>query len=486
MVRASAWQISVRWATRLLGLVSTIILARLLTPTDYGVVAIAALIVGTVDIFTQTGQRLAIIRHPNPSHEHYDSAWTIQVALGLLLAIAILGTIPLATIYFHEPRAAAVIPVFSLRTAIGAFENIGTLNFRRNLEFDKQFRYTVYPSVFSFFTTLISAIVLRNYWALAVGIITEQTATTVLSYTMESFRPKFCFSKVRELWSFSIWTLARGVGIFFTAQVDKIAIGGFAGAGSMGRYEVATDLATSPFRELNDPMISVLFPVMASFKNDLEKQRQLFFTVLYWSAVICASISVGIAMVASDFTDLVLGPKWQDVKPLMPWLALAYGVLGIGNGVYPTLDIWGHPHLSAKLQWFRLVALAACIVPVAFWMHNLEAIAFTRLLVTVVLTPTLFLALARVLDLRARDFVITLWRPVVGSIVMAGAVLLVNSWCPFRGPPRLFLDSTVGALVFIGSLMVLWLLVGRPDGPERVLWNRSRKIAFRFGLSAAG
>ena len=89
VVKGSAWTVGVRWAVRFLGLISTIVLARLLTPADFGIVTIAMIILGTVEIFTQTGQHLAIIRHPNPTREHYDTAWTIFIMLYSTLALII-------------------------------------------------------------------------------------------------------------------------------------------------------------------------------------------------------------------------------------------------------------------------------------------------------------------------------------------------------------------------------------------------------------
>src|SRR6185295_10500620 len=95
MFRGSMWIIAVRWSDRLLGLVSTLILARLLSPADYGIVAIAGMIVGIVEVFSYTGQNSAIIRHPNPTREHYDSAWTVSLILGLGLGLIIWVLAPL-------------------------------------------------------------------------------------------------------------------------------------------------------------------------------------------------------------------------------------------------------------------------------------------------------------------------------------------------------------------------------------------------------
>ncbi len=93
--------------------------------------------------------------------------------------------------------------------------------------------YRTIPSLVSFFVTLAAAFILRNYWALVIGILTQEFAGFVLSYILSPFRPRFGLSKVRELWSFSIWTLVRGIGGYLGTQMDKLVIGGFAGAAAM-------------------------------------------------------------------------------------------------------------------------------------------------------------------------------------------------------------------------------------------------------------
>jgi O-antigen/teichoic acid export membrane protein len=451
--------------------VSTIILARLLTPADYGVVAIATLIVGTIEVFTQSGQYSVIIRHPHPTREHYDSAWTVSLLLGFLLGVIVLACAPISAIYFHEPRSSAVVSILAFRTMLVGTQNVGVVNFRRHLQFHKQFQFMVFPSLFSFVATITSALMLRNYWALVIGIMTQYVSSVVLSYVMEPFRPRFSLSKVAEIWSFSIWVLVRSIGVYLNGQIDKVAIGGFAGAAAMGRYDVGRDIATSPTQELVNPMVATLLPVMATVQGDPQKRRELYLSVLCWSAIICTSTSVGVALVSSDMADLLLGAQWHDVKPLMPWLALAFGVLGLSNSVYSAFDTIGRPRVSAQLQWTRLSFLSLCIFPVAYLTGDLRWIAITRFLVTVAITPTLFIALARALDVHPRDFLLTMWRPMTSGLAMAIVVLAINSAIQFTGALRLGIDVIAGAVSYVAALSLLWQFTGRPSGPEADIWQ---------------
>src|SRR5437762_11813424 len=150
LMRGTTWQIGLRWTIRLTGLVSTIILARLLTPADYGVVAIATVILGSIEIFSEIGLFRAVIRHPNPTREHYDTAWTLAVFVALGLALIVLAATPLTVIYFHEPRAAPVLMVLSFRTALSGFQNVAVLKFQRTFHFHKQFQMTAGASLIAF------------------------------------------------------------------------------------------------------------------------------------------------------------------------------------------------------------------------------------------------------------------------------------------------------------------------------------------------
>ena len=131
MLRGSAWMIMLRWTLRLTGVVSTVILARLLTPNDFGVVAIAMIVVGMFEMLSATGQSQAIIRHSDPTREHYDTAWTISVIIGFGIGTAIFLIAPLTNIYFHDERSIMVMQCLSLRAIMSGFENIGMLNFER-------------------------------------------------------------------------------------------------------------------------------------------------------------------------------------------------------------------------------------------------------------------------------------------------------------------------------------------------------------------
>lgn len=466
LLHGSFWMIATRWGMRLTGVVSTVILARLLTPSDFGIVAMAMIVVGILEVMNQTGQKVVIIRHPDPVRADYDTCWTMSVLIGLGIAVLVIAASPLAERYYHDPRVIPVMQCLALRSALGGFENVGVLDFRRNLRFDRLFWYSLYPKLITFFITIFLAVVLRNYWALVGGMIATIVVTDILSYIMHPYRPFFSLEKLREMRSFSFWTLVRTIGWCLNFQVDLFAIGGVAGAAAMGRYSVASDVASTPSQELNNPLVMTLYPVMVKVQHDYPSLKRLYLQVLGWSAIICTSTSVGVALVAHDMVALFLGPKWITLVPLVPWLALSSGMLGLASGAYSVFDSIGVPQVGARMQWLRVVFLAAAIVPVVLLTRNLEWLAGMRLAATLLFMPTLFFAVGNRIGVSPWEYLGVFWRPFLATAAMTLIVLLLDSMGLEPGVDRLVIDVAGGTLAFVSSIYVLWYLSGRPQSPE--------------------
>ena len=469
MLRGASWMVALRWTIRLSGVLSTIILARLLSPRDFGIVAMAMIAVSLFETLSLTGHGAALIRHRDPVRAHYDSAWTMSMIIGATIAVLIFLSAPLAGLYFRDPRAVPVMRCLALRPLLNGMENIGIVNFRRDLRFDRVFGYNIGAKLMSLGVTITLAVLLRNYWALVAGIIVGQLARTALSYALHPYRPRLSIFKVSEIWSFSSWVFVRAVGGYVVDQVDVIAVGGVAGSTTMGSYTVAKDVASSPVDELNAPMISVLFPVMARVQGDLVELRRLYLRTLGWSAIIGISTGIGVMMVAPELVLILLGSKWIMITPLMGWLALTAGVATLTYSGFSLLDILGLPSLGAKLQWTRALFLMLAVAPVALLSNNLVSVAIARFTMTVLFVPTLLVFVSMYAGVAFKSYVEVLWRPLAAGLFMAVAVSGLNAMVPMIGVIRLVFDVAVGMGSFCGTLLGLWSLSGRPASAERDL-----------------
>ncbi|WP_291299253.1 lipopolysaccharide biosynthesis protein [Elioraea sp.] len=481
MVRGSAWMIASRWVLRLIGLVSTVVLARVLTPADFGLVAMAMLVVGAVEVFGQTGQSHALLRMVEPTRQHYDTAWTFSVLIGAGVALILAFAAPVAAALFDESRVETLLWCLALRPLMAGLQNVGIVDLQRALDFRRDQEIVVISKVAGFLVTIPLAVIAQSYWALVVGILAQGLAQLALGYRYSAYRPRFSLACARELWSFSAWTLVIHINMYFAAKADEAVVGVSLGAASMGKYAIAGELASLPTQELVAPAARPLYAVYSRLVGDLDGMRGHYLTALSFVAMLAAPVSTGVALVGGDAVRVVLGVQWIEAAPLMPWLALSAGAFGISGTASTVLLAAGHARVNA----LRGALFVALLIPTAWLgvvMRGLEGAAMARLAATLTIMPIIFLLLVRRLHIPPRALANALWRPLLAAGLMAGAVTIAHPVMPALPPLRLALEAVLGAVVYGAALGAGWWLAGRPDGPERTVLEAARRVPALRGL----
>lgn len=227
VAKGVGWIVAWRMVSRNLGLLSTLLLVRLLAPADFGLVALAASLIATIDQLSTLGAADALIRARDPSREMYDTAFTIGLLRALATAAVIVAlAFPLGS-FFDDPRVAVVMLALGVGTLLTGLENIGTVDFRRQLTFHKEFVMNVWPRLASVVVTIIAAFVLRSYWALVIGMLTNRAIRLPMSYWMSDFRPRLTLRAWRDLIAFSLWTWAQSMQFLVRDRADSFVIGRF-------------------------------------------------------------------------------------------------------------------------------------------------------------------------------------------------------------------------------------------------------------------
>jgi lipopolysaccharide exporter len=462
LVNGSAWMIAMRFSIRGIGLVSTVILARILTPADFGIVAMAMLLISFIEVFNDTGQQAALIAHPNPERAHYDSAWTVTVMISAVLTGLVFATAPLAGAYFNDARIVPVMQFLSLRVLLGGFLNIGTIDFRRSLDFAREFRFGLARKIATFITTLTLALIWRNYWALVVGTVVGHVIEVGLSYVVHHYRPRFSLAKVREIWGYSGWLLVQSIGRYFETRVDEVVVAGVVPAAAMGHYTVGAELGALPMTELVEPVGRALFPNYARIAADPQLLCDVYLRVFSAAVTVCACMATGLILVADDFVAVLLGAQWASTAPLLVWFAAAGAVTGVSNTVYAVFNAVGESKHSAKQTWMRVAAY----LPAVAWAAStgqLRNFAIARFGVALILAPTYFWRLRRVIPITLGQLAGTLWRPALASALMVGAFAVIDFPAHIAHIAlRLFSEVATGAVIFIATQLGLWKVAGSP------------------------
>ncbi|HSQ04791.1 MAG TPA: oligosaccharide flippase family protein, partial [Burkholderiales bacterium] len=242
----AAWMIGLRLCVTAMGLISTLILARLLEPADFGLVALGTALVAAFDLLTNFRFDVPLIQSQTATREDYDSAWTLNLAMGLTLGLLLSVTAHPAARFFAEPRLSGVVFVLAGVAAVDGAQNIGVVNFRKEFAFGREFVFSASRKVASVLVGVVCAWVFRSYWALAAGVAASSAWGLVASYVMHPFRPRFCTRSTRMLLVFSKWLVLDNIVQFLRFRSSDLLIGRIVGTGSLGLFNIANEVAWLP------------------------------------------------------------------------------------------------------------------------------------------------------------------------------------------------------------------------------------------------
>ena len=217
-------------------------------------------IIGLIELATAFGFEIALIQKAKPERIHYDTAFTLNALLAVGGAALTVCCASPAAAFYGEARLVPVMLALGGVWLISGFENIGTVNFRRNMDFASEFRFLAYKRVISFSVAVAAALILRSYWALVIGTFAGRSAGVILSYLMEPFRPRFSLAASRQMFSFSGWMLVINTASAVIGKIPLYFVGRMFGAQTLGAYTVGAEIAQLAHTELVAPINRAMIP----------------------------------------------------------------------------------------------------------------------------------------------------------------------------------------------------------------------------------
>lgn len=472
----AAWMVGMKLAYRTLGIISTIILARLLVPEDFGLVAMAVAVFALVDMLNQLGLEQALIRDQDAGRAHYDTAWTVLVLFGCFNAALLVLMAPILGGWFGDERLVGIVYALALLAFLQGWQNIGIVAFRKELKFRKDFIFLLSKKVVAFTVTVGLAIALRSYWALVAGMLASRMTGLVLSYAMHAYRPRFSLARVRDLTGFSLGVFFNHMALYVRGRGPHFLIGRSMGADGLGIYAISREISNLPSTELQIPVMRAVFPGYAQIADDPPRLREAFLKVQGMLALVTLPAGIGVVTLAEPLVHLLLGPAWLAAIPLMQVLGL-YGVAYVLQGNSgPLFMAIGRPH------WFGLLMFAEALITLPllgvllFLGYGLETAVWAFVVAGVAMIPVAVATVSRMLELPLHALVTVVWRPALAATAMGLALLWATHLMQGvdgagEAALQLLLLVPLGATIYALTLMVLWAVTGRPDGAEARLLN---------------
>ncbi|MBI2381181.1 MAG: lipopolysaccharide biosynthesis protein [Gammaproteobacteria bacterium] len=471
VMRGALWTVAFRFATRGIGLISTLVLARLLVPADFGVVAMATVVLGFTDLLLNFGVGTALIQNTEADETDYHNAWTLQVLQGLAVGGVLVGIAPWVGEYYRDARVVDVLRMLALAQFLGSLENIGMVAFQKALNFRTDFILFVMRKLLAFTVTVTLAVTLQSYWALVFGSLTGQLASTVLSYVLHPFRPRLRFDRLKKLLSFSQWLLLRNLGTYALVRSDSIMLGNRADAATLGAYNLAIEFSELPSTELVVPINRALLPGFSKIQEDMERLRGSLARVFALLTAVVLPLGMGMSLVAEPFVRVVLGEKWLASVPFLETLciagvAMAYRLTGV-----TVLTAIGRVRLAALAIWAHVLTYYLAVL-LLFPQMGAEGFAWLRVVLAVGMGLTMLVELRLVGLLDAGRMLSECWRPAVAAFSMWPLLRWLEPRLELPVLAQLLLLGAAGSLVYVTALLGLWWVSGRPDGAEAFLLKR--------------
>lgn len=451
VARSGIWAFTLRIIERSFSLIKLIILARILAPSDFGLMGVALLTMATLEAFSQTGFQQALIQKKDDIKAYLDTVWTVLILRGVLLFIILYLIAPYAAVFFKAPQARFIIQVMGISLLLEVFTNIGVIYFQKELEFNKQFIYQLSGTLADFIVAISAALILRNTWALVFGFFAGNVARFIVSYLIHPFRPHINFDlvKTRELFGFGKWVFGSSVLVFLLIQGDDIFVGKILGVTLLGFYQMAYKFSNIPATEYSHLIATVIFPAYSKLQHNLSKLREAYFKVLQLTGLISIPLAGGILILGQDFTTIFLGEKWLPMVPAMQILALFGMFRAIGATTGAVFLAIGRPEIRTKIQSAQLILLAFLIYPFTMqW-----GILGTAIAVTIYASLFNLVAVYKVLNFVKGSYKLPikfLGLPLISTFIMAFFIFVLKTYIfNITGIFSFFIFVIIGAFIYL-------------------------------------
>jgi O-antigen/teichoic acid export membrane protein len=456
------WQLLSKWAARSLGIISTLILVRILTPEDFGLAAQSMMVIMFFQSLSQTGTNQFIIKMKTVSNSQLMSAWTLNLLVRTFTALIVFVFAASIAEFIGDARLSSVLQVACLVPIIGNFLSPGTILLQKNMKFKKLSIMDITSKCISFIVTISLAYMLQNYWALILGNVAAVVTSVLVSYFIAPIVPKPNIIYIKEQWLFTKGIFLSSVLGYLRSKADIFIISKKFGSSSVGHYSIAQEFSLLPLTEVISPIMMPLYSSLAKVMNNkvmLEDKISKYISLAY---ILLFPSIVGIMFLSTDIVLVVLGDEWLEAAPVLANLSLLM-VVFFTNNTFKQVFILKEAFkgvIIIDLIGLMLIA-GAFIWPL---IDTMESFSVYRAGIGGVVILATLLMIKFTLKFSLSTFLLTMVVPSIGALVMwfvlhysSSAMSEINNI-----PLSVLLNMLIGAVSYsITSFACLYCLKGK-------------------------
>ncbi|MDB5799944.1 MAG: flippase [Rhodocyclales bacterium] len=453
---------AMRVGVQVLGL---IFLSRILSPGDFGLVAMATVVANFANLVRDLGTASAVIQRETLDEATKNTAYWFSLGIGSLLGLCIALLSPVLAAAFKAPALTGIFLLLSLTFPIASAASVH----QALLERDSQFKLVARIESVSGMVGLAIAIALAHAGAGAYSLVAQTLAAAAMStvqlWLASKWRPQKQWSgaALKSIWQFSSNLAAFNFVNYFSRNADSMIIGRFLGAGALGAYSLAYRLMLFPLQNLTIVASRALFPVMSRQQAAIGDMANLYLRTLLIIATVTAPMMAGLFALRDVFVPVVLGAQWSAAIDIIAWLAPVGFIQSLVSTVGTVFMARGRTDVLFKLGVFSAVLqIAAFLIGLRWGAVGVAACYFVANVINAL--PCLGMAL-RLVERRLLDVLVSIWWPVTAALLMAGLITLAKGEPQVQALPgmaQLILLSVGGACIY-GALIALFACGSRKE-----------------------
>jgi len=450
-VKASVWVVIIRISDKALQFIKLIIVARILSPEDFGLFGIALLSLTFLENFSEMGIYHSLIQKRGDVKPYLNTAWVSILLRNILLGLILIVSSDFLAKFFGQPAISPLIKVLSIYIFLQGFYSIYIFNFQKNFEFKKQFYYQFSSTLIDTSVTILLALIFKNFWALVLGAIAGNLSRLIISYLIYPYKPEFSFNLgyFKEIFKFGKWVMIGAFTIYFATQGDTIFVGKYLGIEKLAHYSMAYSIATIISSEIAGIVSKVAFPLYAKIQEDRKSLSSAYLRILGFSIFITIPIAGCLFVLAPDLVKVILGDKWLPITPILQIFSIAgifHSITSTGGAFFYGI---GKPKLDFYLNLIRMIIMFLLIYPfTVLW--GITGSAFAVLIAIFCMFLYWLWSSLKNADLHIISVMKKIYYPLIATFILALIIYFIRSYYHFNSLTSLVFFAILGVIMYFG------------------------------------
>ncbi|MDD5546111.1 MAG: MOP flippase family protein [Candidatus Omnitrophica bacterium] len=408
-------------------LVITIILARLLSPDDFGLLAMATVFINFAMIFSEMGISSALIQKQDTNDRHYYSAFWFNIIVGVLLTLVFIAVSPIIAWFYNKPELQPILIVISVNFFLSSFVIIQQTILSKEMDFKKLAIRDILAVAISGIVGIYLAYHGFGVWSLVYQSVIFTLLNAILLWTVSTWRPKFVFAiqDIKDIFHFSANLTGFNVVNYFARNVDQLLIGKYLGAEALGYYALAYKIMLYPIRNISWVIGKVMFPAFSRIQNDIEKLRNAYIKEVKIISMVSFPAMLGMFAIAPDFVFLILGHKWQPAILLIRILCFCGLTQSVSDSISGNIRLsTGNSKLHLKIGIGNAFITIISVIIGLNW--GIYGVAYLYTLFSILWSIYTNYITLKIIKLKLSDYYYELIKPMALSITLILLLLIIK------------------------------------------------------------